>query len=122
MALDFALPAAGVRILDEGLFGAVPPPQPTRVQGGGDELRARQVKVALARALGGKPQAMTKLQFGFQEVGGEPLDGIGTDGAGAYRLGGRPGDGGTGGEHGLVVGQHLGVADLGVDHRHAGAA
>jgi hypothetical protein len=65
---------------------------------------------------------MTKLQFGFQEVGGEPLDGIGTDGAGAYRLGGRPGDGGTGGEHGLVVGQDLGVANLGVDHRHAGAA
>src|SRR6266567_4970687 len=75
-------PAAFAGVLDELLFDLEPGPQPWDVLGGGDELGAGQVEVALARSFGGQAQAVPELEFGLEEVALEPVDGLVRKGSG----------------------------------------
>jgi hypothetical protein len=69
-------PAALVGVLDELLFDVESGSQPRGVLAGGDELGAGQVEVALAWAFGRETQAVAEFEFGFEEVGLEPVHGL----------------------------------------------
>ncbi len=89
---------------------------------GGQELRAAQHQLALARPFGRQPQAVPKLQLGFEEVGLQPVHGFLVERVVQQRVGRGPGDASAGGERGLVLPAHFQVGDPGVDQRHVGAA
>ena len=121
VALDFALPAAGLGVVGQLPLGTQPRPQSRRVLRGGDELGATEVEVAFTRAFLGQAQAAAKLQFGLIEVGLEPVQGFLVEPTGAQRVGEWAGDGGAGLQDSLVVGEHDRIGDVGVGHRHARA-
>jgi len=92
------------------------------VGAGGDELRAAQDQVALARSLGGQSQAVAELELGLQEVGLQPVDRVGIQPVLAQRLCRRSGEGQARAE--LAVQRRLvlrfdgRVGQAGVDQRH----
>lgn len=79
---DLARPAAFDGVLGELLFTSEPGPQARGVLARGEELRAAEVEVALAGPFGGCPQAVAEFEFGLEEVGLEPVQGVLADPAG----------------------------------------
>ena len=63
VSVNFPLPAALLRVGDQRSLGGHSFAQTWRVVRGGDELRAAQYEVALARTFGGQAQAVTELEF-----------------------------------------------------------
>jgi hypothetical protein len=97
VAFGLAGPAALAGVLDELLLDVQPGPEPWGVLGGGDELGAGQVEVALAWALGGQAQAVAEFELGLEEVGLEPVDRLIGQDAGLDIERGGPGDDRAGG-------------------------
>src|SRR3954471_20937959 len=116
--LDLVGLAAALGVRGERQLQLMPLAQAGGVSRGGHEAGAGEEQVALARPLGRQAQAVAQLQLGFQEVGFQPLDPARRQLAAPHCLGSRARDDRAGSEYGLVVAQHLGVADAGVDHRH----
>ncbi|WP_326608184.1 hypothetical protein [Streptomyces sp. NBC_01800] len=82
VAFDLAVPAVVGGVGGEGVLELAPCSQPGCVDGCGDELRAGQVEVALAGALGGEPQAVAEFEFSLEEVRLQPVDGFLGQGSG----------------------------------------
>ena len=76
VSFDLAGPAAFNGVLGQLLLAGEPCPQAWGVLAGGEELRAAQVEVAFAGPLGREPQAVAEFEFGLEEVGLEPVQGV----------------------------------------------
>lgn len=79
MSFDLALPAAPSGVVDELLLDGEARAQPGCVVAGGEELRAGQHEIAFARSLGGCAQAVAEFEFGLEEVGLQPVHGVGVE-------------------------------------------
>ncbi len=69
VSLDFALPSTLLGVGDELVLAVESGSEPGGVVAGGEELRAGQHQVALARSLGRGAQAVAEFEFGLEEVG-----------------------------------------------------
>jgi hypothetical protein len=74
VSFDLARPTLAAGLVGKFELGGVALTQPRGVLGCGDELRAGQEQVALARAFGWQTQAVAKLEFGAEEVVLESVD------------------------------------------------
>jgi Domain of unknown function (DUF4158)/Tn3 transposase DDE domain len=115
VAVDLAWPASLLGVFGETQLGLAAGAESRGVLGCRDELGAGEVEVALAGAFARQAQAVSEFELGFEEVGLQPIDRGAGELAGFECGGAGSGDRGAGAEHGLVVAEDLGVADLGVD-------
>jgi hypothetical protein len=76
VSFDFAVPASSPGVGDELVFGAQALSDAGGAVAGGDEFGAGEHEVAFAGSLGWEAQAVPEFEFGFQEVGLEPVHGL----------------------------------------------
>lgn len=92
VALDLALPAAGGGVVDELLFDVETGAEARRVVAGGEELRAGQHQVALARPFGWGAQAVAEFELGLEEIGLQPGHRLGIEAMFPQGFGGGAGE------------------------------
>jgi hypothetical protein len=122
VALDLALPAAFSGIVGQLPLQAKAFAKTRCVLRGGDELRAGQVDIALTRPFLGQTQAVAELQLGLVELRLEPVQSALVELTPTQGLCQGTGDDSAGLQDRLVVGgEHDGIGDVGIGHRHPGA-
>lgn len=118
MTFDFARPTVGARVFGQRQFQSTAFAQPRRVARRRDKARTAQVKVAFARTFRGQPQAMSQFQRSLEEVAAKPVDHAFAKISGSDHFRSCTRNRGAWFQNGMVVAQHLSVADPGIYHRH----
>jgi hypothetical protein len=118
MTFDFARPRAGARVFGERQFQSTAFAQPRRVARRRYKARTAQVKVAFARTFRGQPQTMSQFQRSLEEVAAKPVDRAFSKISGSDHFRSCTRNHGAWFQNGLVVAQHLCVADPRIYHRH----
>lgn len=89
---DFSGPSPDLGIGDEVFLAVQSCPEPGNVFAGGEEFWAGKHKLAFAWAFSGQTEAVPQLQFSFEEVGLQPMEGLVIQLAVHERFRGRPGN------------------------------